>query len=1399
MKADQSGLDSVLGIDIGSVSLSLVQMDLSGKIQKHAYLFHKGNIRESLRASRDRFIPGHIRGIACTTSPGITSGPVHIYDPQVAIIAAAKKICPNAGSILSVGAEKFLLINLSSDGKYEYTRTNSSCAAGTGSFLDQQAYRLNLSSIEELSDLAVRNSGKTPDIASRCAVFAKTDLIHAQQKGFPLEAICDSLCKGLAKNIIDSLFSKDSPALPVLFIGGVSKNKAVFSHLERLLDTKFLQHEYSHLFGSIGACSLMLNEENFSPTLKVHSLDEIFSDPAKKEYYHKPLSLSMSEYPDFRNNIAYDFTPIRSGHSADVQVEVYEGFMKNQTCPAYLGIDIGSTSTKSIIINEDKIPLAGFYTYTSGSPLKAVKSLFEALTELQKDMKTNLSLLGVGTTGSGRKFIGKIIRADITFDEITAHARAAYELNPETDTIIEIGGQDAKFTLMQEGIVTFSQMNSVCAAGTGSFIEEQAMKLGCRLSEYSQQAEGVEAPLASDRCTVFMERDINHLLNAGFSVNEILATALHSVRENYLRKVAVEALVGDHVCFQGATAKNKSLVASFEQKLNRKLFVSRYCHLTGAMGVALLLREEKTGKTGFRGLDLYKEEIPIGNETCQLCSNHCQISIAEVMGEKEAYGFLCGRDYDTKKYVHSKYTGFNLLHERSRISEVKQNATSKHNITIGIPASLHLFEELSMWKRFFNELSIKTVTSEKIPDPVRTGKRIAGAEFCAPIDSLYGHVVYLADKSDYIFLPVSIEARDKPANTEANYCYYTQFSASLVHTLKEQGIHEKCLSPVLNYNKGLVYNSRQILNCLSPLLEAGIRYRDVKHAFARALEYSEERKKKLIEIYNTESDQDDRMHVVLLGRPYVVLSKTLNKGIPDIFSGMGIKTFFQDMIPPPDETPEEIEHLSKKIPWYYAARILETAYLTAVTDNLYPVLITAFKCAPDSFIIEYFKKILAIYNKPYLILQIDEHDSNVGYETRIEAAIRSFRNHAFQKNRKPEINVPCILPAVETRINGKTLLLPSWDPVVSPLLVANLKRTGIDARLLHSSDLIIKKSMVHNTGQCLPLNIITQEFIDYIEEHHLQPENTILWMMESRLTCNLRLYPFYMKSLLESYGNGFEKADVYSGKLTHIEISYGACFYAYFVYMLGGLIRKLGCKIRPYEIIKGETDRAVTDSVKILEKAFTGERSMDEAVSEAVSLFQKIRKNEGNRPKVAIFGDFYVRNNEVMNQGLTHSIEDAGGEVISTPYNDYTRVNIENTLRRYRARGEYIEPAFYRILLNAVKLLERKYYKHFEKYLGDPPSINPKRLEKHLSKFHIDLFHSGESYENILKIFYLLENYPDVSLFIQTNPAFCCPSLVTEAMTHEIRRITGVPIVTITYDGTNEYKNDIILPYLQAQ
>jgi len=538
----------LLGIDAGSVTVSVVEIDLDGKLLNEIYEPHLGKPASRLYDILAKIDFNGIVGVARTsTAPDLIKTAVS-FDSRVAMIAGSRSRYPHARSILNVGGEKFALIRFDKDGNYQSLRSNTSCAAGTGGFLDQQAKRLSLKDSAELSKKALANTGETPKIASRCSVFAKTDIIHRQQEGYSLNEICDGLCRGLANNISDTLNLNEEGLSPMVFTGGVARNMAVVKHLEDVSKSKIEIHDNAHLFTAIGAAVLLLEDENFEERVFTHSdLVEIAEE--EKNYYYDPLELTLSNYPDFDGERHYDFDV--SGGGVPVEVDVYKLPKKDGLSDVFLGIDIGSTSTKAIIIDTKFNPIAGFYTRTAGRPIIAIQGIFEAIDHVSKEHEHSFNYKGVATTGSGRKFIGKVVGADLILDEISAHARAAAELNPEIDTIIEIGGQDAKFTTLRKGVVTFSKMNTVCAAGTGSFIEEQAQKLGVSLSEYSGLAEGAKAPLASDRCTVFMERDINHYLNKNYTVSEILATVLFSVRENYLLKVASGGSIGGHSKEQG--------------------------------------------------------------------------------------------------------------------------------------------------------------------------------------------------------------------------------------------------------------------------------------------------------------------------------------------------------------------------------------------------------------------------------------------------------------------------------------------------------------------------------------------------------------------------------------------------------------------------------------------------------------------------------------------------------------------------------------------------------------------------------------------------------------------------------------------------------------------------------
>jgi predicted CoA-substrate-specific enzyme activase len=1449
------GTKLFLGIDIGSVSIALVVLDEKFRVISTSYTSHNGRIIDSLRNILQSVPLKQIDAIGYTSSTPAILRYGKVADSRIAYITAAKHFHPDLRALLIIGAEKFGLATFNDRGEYLNFRSNTSCAAGTGNFLDQQAERLNLKNIQEFSALAYNNRGSLPQIASRCAVFAKTDLIHAQQEGYSLGEICDGLSYGLAKNIVDAV-SLDHQIKSIVAAGGVALNKAVIRHIERICGTSVDVDSFAPVYGAIGAAMNCRDDENQASITPAQDEDLVITGETHKSYFYDPLQLKLSEYPDFDAIEHHEFCSKLFPAMKPVETDLYGLPEGKSAVDVFLGIDIGSTSTKAVLLSMGKEVVAGFYTRTSGQPLQAVQVIFEAICDLEENRGLHFVVRGAGTTGSGRKFTGKILGADIMPDEITAHARAAYELDPETDTIIEIGGQDSKFTLMQDGMVTFSVMNNVCAAGTGSFIEEQAKKLGCSIQDYSSRAEKVNAPIASDRCTVFMERDLNHYLSEGYSVNEILAAVLHATRENYLTKVASASKIGRKIFFQGATAKNRALVAAFEQKLKKPIRVSKFCHLTGALGVSLELHDNNTSDTSFRGLDLYKKSIPVNSETCQLCTNHCKLKVAEVDHEIVAYGFLCGRDYQVKQYVKNKTAHFQLIRKRREHFEIPE-AAFPHAPVIGIPAGLHLFEELPFWRKFFELLQISTLTSEDCQSVVRDGRTLCSAEFCTPLSAMHAHVEYLLKKVDYVFLPVYLE-ENHDTNMSRQYCYYTQFVSSVISVQKRFQPKEKILTPLLKSSQGELYVRFELFKMLRSIGLKDIGFLQVTMAYEKARKYIREKLMEWQKIYLDEIAGKQDIHIMLLGRPYTVLSTAMNNHIPEIIEKHGVGTYYMDMLPGGHSESSMADELIRSIKWKFAARILNAAETIAKSDSCYPVLLTSFKCTPDSFVIEYFKEIFQASRKPYLILQLDEHDSTVGYETRIEAGIRAFRNHFkkkqaefFKKSHSPEnkdvqksqaeIGPPVksweghirllINDATETlkthgidlgrfaktlqrthidgndlnysrsggsgKIRNKTLLLPSWDQQVGPLIEAVLQNSGLDARLVPCTNQSIQRGLSQNTGQCLPLNIIVQNAIDFIESNRLDPSNTVLWIIKSTLSCNLSMFPQYMHKLLRDYGKGLEHASIYPGDIIFYDFSLQTAINAYLAYMFGGNIRKIGCMIRPYEKIRGTTDKAVKDSFALLYDAFKKGAPKERMLENIMEKFVSIATEKTKRTRVAIFGDLYVRDNELMNQDLINMIEKNGGEAITTPYSEYLKIVIDPFIERAFREGRYFEYAKTKFLKALIPLVEENYAVYFNRLLDESKGATGAELDDWLNKFGLSLFHRGESFENILKIHRLIHQYPDIDLFIQTNPSYCCPSLVTEAMTPRIEELTGIPVVTIEYDGTTGYKNEDIIPYLK--
>ena len=1434
----------VLGIDIGSISIASVLLDANGSVVQQQYLPHNGNIGPVLADVFGKLPVGQVDAFGVVAEKGrefFTSG-IEVNE-QVAIIEGVKHRCPAVRTILTIGGENFGLILIDAQGRYKRYISNSACAAGTGSFLDQQAMRLGLSGSEELSRIAAQHEGRPPKIATRCAVFAKTDLIHIQQQGYSLNAIAAGLSCGVAQNICDTLMHGVAPHQPMVAVGGVSRNHTVIHYIEKMAKGSIRVSDHCETIGALGA-AFIAHKRLLSGTSQRTSIEGLINTrQVTRSYFYAPLSEIKSG--------TTDFSCWRSYTSDGVEVDIYHPLQQGTLDGCYLGIDIGSTSTKALLMNKETTPLFGMYTRTKGQPIAAVQQLTRTMEALETTYQTRFAIRSTGTTGSGRKFIQRVARADYTVDEISAHARAAWYLNPEIDTIIEIGGQDAKFTVMKKGHVIFSVMNYVCAAGTGSFIEEQAKRLDVPLCDYAEQALDQRAPLISDRCTVFMERDLNQLLGQGYTKQELLASVLHSVRDNYLTKVAHVNKIGRCIAFQGATAKNHALVKAFEQTLGQDIYVSQYCHLTGALGVCLKLADAMNTATSRFRRDLHRESIGVDEYVCEFCNNHCKIKQIEMEGETLGWGYLCGRDEANKGFLKKTQTGFDLLHTHRRIFDVDRAAQASHHPNpvnlfhefkqggikavirrpelslshlrnriqfnvlelhseifrtgivskedghkngtpslVGLPRTLTMLEYLPLWELFFKLLGFEPVISGTDSSLIQIGREIRAAEYCSPITEFHGHIKVLSSEADWIFFPQVFETHEEDA--KKYYCYYSHFAVPVVRNILGKEVAGKLISPLLNMNDLPDEIIRDVYRSLPDGLKDQTSFKQVAESYRLAHDWFWERKRDLQTFYTDQLGAANDISVALLGRPYMILNPSLNQGIPEKLSEKGIQSFFMDMIPENERFLDVARDFAKINHWHYGNQIIKKAEIVARTEGLFPILVTAFKCSPDSFIISYFKKIMDYYGKSYLILQCDDHSASEGYDTRIEAAIETFRSH---RQTGPQTDRPTI--ALKRHFEDKTYLLPAYDHLHACLVQAAFQHAGIDARLVEQTPDIMARALQHNDGQCLPISSISLGIQQVIETHKLDPKKVVYFSnSDAEIACNLPQYPVMIKQVLETLGNGLDQVDVLVSRFLPTDLPLELMYNIYMAYVLTGLIQKMTHRIRPREKHPGRTNNVLERSTQRLIECFAKGLAKEAAFLDIVEDYQAIDLHDLSLPQVGIVGDLFVRDNDTFNQHLVDVIERAGAEVVTVPAIDAAGLYADVVFKAQWAYGKYLDLLTNKVTFNALNLFGSRLRDMAKPILGSGDCRLKHAPETYLKDYFLEPKHGGETVENLLKVFYLKETCVRLKFIINVNPIFCCPGLISEAIYKKVENDIDIPILSILYDGTQADKNRILKPYL---
>ncbi len=989
-----------VGIDAGSVSINCVVIDdLQQVVFEAPYLRHFGLTFEEahkllIRLYSPAFLKGEhkIRSVSFTGVHGqlLAERLRAPYEVEtIAQVLGATRLVPGVRSIISIGGQDASLFQLAHEnGQWhlEAFNMNGPCASGTGSFIDQQAERLATSiygagfsmgqdklqqTIDDFIALGLKSTYPAP-VACRCTVFTKSDMIHLQNKGETLPNIIAGLHYGNAANYLSTIVANRELAEPVIFIGGMASNRLQVEALKHYFPSLQVPPRHTSL-GAYGV-ALQARKQGWKNTPDLSLLERTNSKSESQFPKTERLELKLTRFdPD--NSLSPWGRP------------------RKKPIPAYLGVDIGSTTTKYALIDDKDRILHKCYLPTQGKPIEITRKLLKTL---QREVGKSVSVMAIATTGSGRNVAGDFLSADLVIDEITAHARGAVAVDPEIDTIFEIGGQDSKYIRIENTHPLDFDMNKVCAAGTGSFLHELANKMKINIvGEFQDIALSAQTPIhLAERCTVFMESDLVSYAQKGAAREDLIAGLCYAIVYNYLNRVVEKRYVGQRVMFLGGPSLNQGIVAAFERVLGRPILVPAHREVMGAFGAALTVRElcrKEELPTRNRDLEeLSCTEVQFSESTCNAdkkCHNECKLKVYNFGGNKSIWGGECGR------YESSRYEGVrqeNHFLERRQIfqqaleeaevifsEDIRAGGTNKP--TVGIPFALHTLEWGVFWAHLFSNLGYSVVfspgTNSRI---VLAGVESMTAETCFPMKVFHGHVRFLLERVEHLFLPNVIDLPTPIPEETGFFCPLVESSQFMVKAAFDIP-GDRMIKPTLHLKDETRHLARSFYEGFPDSLkpDPGRLEKAVARAWEKQKAFTNGLLARGREIL--ESTGPDEPLWIVTGRPYNLHDERLNLQLGRQLAKLGIKALPMDFL---DMDGEDLSDFPKMY-WGLGAKILRAAKIIARRRNWYGVHITNFSCGADSFIEHFYRHVLK--EKPSLILELDEHSAVAGLLTRIEA------------------------------------------------------------------------------------------------------------------------------------------------------------------------------------------------------------------------------------------------------------------------------------------------------------------------------------------------------------------------------------------------------------------------------
>ena len=1407
-----------IGIDVGSTTVKAAVIQPGTKeIIYSRYERHNAcqseTVRTFLQDIFSRFSQEQFRLAFCGSGGRTIADMLHAPYIQevVANSIAVMNFYPKASVAIELGGQDAKIVFFYHDKASNRLsagdmRMNGSCAGGTGAFIDEVAALLR-TPVEEFDALAAKGT-QVYDISGRCGVFAKTDIQPLLNQGGLIEDIALSTFHAIAKQTIGGLAQGLEIKPPVVFEGGpLTFNPAlirVFAERLGLSDSDVILPPKAEIFIAYGtALSIdevfQKHEGSFSPQAALTSLS-MYREIVSGSNVTQSLSFFNSEKEREEFTARHKMRAITQDLSS-------LGAQKGETLKVYLGIDAGSTTTKFVLIDEDENVVDCFYSPNKGEPLKVIRQALVDMRAKYRDAGVKLEVIALGTTGYGELLFDKALGADYHTVETVAHAAAAQKYIPGVSFILDIGGQDMKAINIVNGIVTNITVNEACSSGCGSFLETFARTLRIPVDKIAEVSFAAKNPARlGSRCTVFMNSTIINEQKNGKQADDIMAGLCRSIVENVFTKVvriSNPAQLGDKIVVQGGTLKNDAVLRSLEQYLGKNVVRAPYPGEMGAIGVALLTKREISehgytsphgtgGRTRFIGFDAlesfdYTQEA---NLICPFCGNNCNRTLVRfsngltwVTGNRCERGELVGNPNDQalKEEAVKRTKSMNSVPDMVKLRDellfgdypFSQILPSK-DIVIGIPRVLDFWRNMPFWKVFWSSLGFQVKISRKSSRTLyeKGLQYVASDTVCFPAKLAHGHIQDLIEKKvDRIFFP---QINRLPPNNLERFSTFTcpvlkGYPLSIKFSNNPEEKHGVPFdAPVFHWfskrdqDYQLCRFMRETFNIGEAAVSAAIKQAEKALAdFNNALV---ENGKKIIK----EAEEKGGFAVVIAGR-YYQYDEHINHNLSRYFTSLGIPVLTLDSLPNLKNIPLDKSRL--EITNNNHAQLLSGAIMAAGHPALEYVDIFSFGCGHDAVYTDEIVRIMDdISGKSPLVLKMDESEVAGPLRIRVRSFIETvtIRRKKIAHNAKP-LNDPYPVKLMKTD-KEKIILIPNVSRAFCHILSSALVKDGYRAEPLPmggAQAIAMGKKYVHN-DMCLPAQVVIGEAILALKSGKYDPDNTVIGTAKVLCDCRLSNYmPLTRKALDEA---GFPQVpvittDMLDLKKAHPGMKFTPITYANVVWGIieADALEFLRRKIRPYELVKGESDKIVENAFIEIAAGIAkgGMAGSVKPFKKAIKALCAVRYDRSKlREPVYIQGEYLLTFHPGSNQEVEKYLEKNGMEVIfPRMYGIYRHLFLNHTIsemKEFKVRHSLYDTLFAKagnkFMDFAVKYVDKIASKH-PLYETDITLDDAAKLSDHI--IHHSIL-SGESFLIAADIIHYAKK--GVRSFVILQPFGCLPN-----------------------------------------